>query len=406
MNAVVGGAVRSFSVRFFIIVVLLMVALMFWSCSSLSVSKASPKSLRLATFNVYLNRSKQGELLTDMLLGHDSQIAHVAEILQRVRPDIVLLQEFDYVADGSAVNAFKANYLELSQHGAQPIDYPYTYLAASNTGIASGFDFDNNGDIGGAGDAYGFGQFPGQYGMVLLSRYPIAVEQVRTFQHFLWQDMPGAMLPVQPKTQKPWYSNEELGVFRLSSKSHWDVPIDVDGKTLHILASHPTPPVFDGDEDRNGRRNHDEIRFWRDYCDPALAGYIYDDSGDFGGLGAGDRFIIMGDLNASSVEGDATGNPIAMLTDSTFINAELIPTSIGGVEHSPDNSHAATHTADWSMRADYLLPSVIGIRVKATAVFWPQISDKLHYLVGSDDKGFPASSDHRLVYLDAELTSR
>ena len=33
--------------------------------------------------------------------------------------------------------------------------------------------------------------------------------------------------------------------FRLSSKSHWDVPLSIGGRTVHFLVSHPTPPVFD-----------------------------------------------------------------------------------------------------------------------------------------------------------------
>ena len=36
------------------------------------------------------------------------------------------------------------------------------------------------------------------------------------------------------------------------------VTIQIDGKTVHFLTSHPTPPVFDGPEDRNGTRNGDE----------------------------------------------------------------------------------------------------------------------------------------------------
>ena len=51
------------------------------------------------------------------------------------------------------------------------------------------------------------------------------------------------------------------------------------GKTVHFLVSHPTPPVFDGPEDRNGTRNFDEIRFWADYVIPSRSGYIYDDNG-------------------------------------------------------------------------------------------------------------------------------
>src|SRR5262249_14666285 len=149
-------------------------------------------------------------------------------------------------------------------HGAPPVSYPYRYTAPSNTGVPSGFDLDNNGSVGGGNDAFGFGAFPGQFGMAVYSKYPIDVANVRTFQKFLWKDMPGALLPDNPSTPEPadWYSPDELAVFRLSSKSHWDVPITIDHHVVHFLVSHPTPPVFDGPEDRNGLRNHDEIRFW------------------------------------------------------------------------------------------------------------------------------------------------
>ena len=170
----------------------------------------------------------------------------------------------------------------MSHNGAEPIRYDHLFIAPSNTGIPSGFDLNNNGVIGGPDDAFGFGFFPGQFGMLVLSQHPIDTADIRTFQHFLWKDMPGALLPDDPATPAPadWYSAEELDVFRLSSKSHWDVPILVDGKTVHFLVSHPTPPVFDGPEDRNGTRNFDEIRFWADYITPGTsARYIYDDEG-------------------------------------------------------------------------------------------------------------------------------
>ena len=160
-------------------------------------------------------------------------------------------------------------------------------MAESNTGIPSGFDLNNNGTIGGGDDAFGFGAYPGQFGLAVFSKYPIDYPHVRTFQHFLWKDMPGAMLPDDPATPAPadWYSPEELDVFRLSSKSHWDLPIDLGRKTVHFLVSHPTPPVFDGAEDRNGTRNFDEIRFWADYVRGGKqAAYIYDDEGRYGGL--------------------------------------------------------------------------------------------------------------------------
>jgi len=364
---------------------------------------AKQGELRVAVFNAYLNRKNAGDILADVQSGNDTQIKKVAEIIQRVRPEVLLLAEFDYVADGSAVRSLLKNYLNVSQNGVKGIDYPYFYLAESNTGIVTEFDLNNDGNVGiGGGDAFGFGVFPGQYAMVLLSQHPIITEEVRTFQKFLWKDMPNATLPVKPQTGEAWYSDEELEIFRLSSKSHWDVPVQVGDEVIHVLASHPTPPVFDGKEDRNGLRNHDEIRFWWDYVNPNRSDYIYDDKGQKGGLGENKRFVIMGDLNASPDEGNGTGNPVAKLFASTYINADKTPMSVGGVENAPQNAFSATHTAGWKMRADYVIPSRFGLQVEQTAIFWPSKSEPHYHLVGPGLQ----SSDHRLVWADFTLIDK
>ena len=223
--------------------------------------------VRFATFNASLNRTEAGQLIQDLSTTENEQTKTVAEIIQRVNPDILLVNEFDFDSEGIAANLFRENYLEISQNGVSPVEYPFVYFAPSNTGIASGFDLDNNGEIvitpgtdNYGNDSLGFGDFPGQFAMVLYSKYPIVEEGIRTFKNFLWQDMPGALLPDNLDTVEAndWYSQAELEVFPLSSKSHWDVPIEVSGEIIHTLVSHPTPPFFDGDEDRNGRRNHDE----------------------------------------------------------------------------------------------------------------------------------------------------
>ena len=169
---------------------------------------ATPALVRIATFNASLNRAAAGALLRDLSTPDDAQVRAVAEIIQRVRPDILLLQEFDYDAAGASLAAFQANYLGRSQNGQPPIRYEYTFFTASNTGIPSGFDLDNDGRVGGGGDALGFGEFPGQYAMVLLSRFPIDRARARTFGKFLWRDMPAALLPDDPQTPAPadWYS--------------------------------------------------------------------------------------------------------------------------------------------------------------------------------------------------------
>jgi Endonuclease/Exonuclease/phosphatase family len=257
-----------------------------------AVASAAPPQadVRFATFNASLNRPTAG-LLTTQLADPDvddqyrRQARNVAEVVQRVGPDVLLVNEFDPLQSGDVgvapgpENLFRANFLQKSQNGATPIFYPHAFIAASNTGVATGKDLNNNGVVvttpGAAGygdDAFGFGAFPGQFGMVVYSRYPIDYDRVRTFRLFKWKDMPGNLIPT------PFYSPDEVEILRLSSKSHWDIPILIEGKTVHFLVSHPTPPVFDGPEDRNGRRNFDEIRFWADYVTPGKSGYIYDDS--------------------------------------------------------------------------------------------------------------------------------
>jgi len=258
---------------------------------ALAIPGGHEAPVRFATFNASLNRFSEGQALADLSAPGNAQASAVAEIIQRTRPDVLLINEFDYEADEALAAAFQDNYLSVAQDpDLAPIDYPHVFVAPSNTGIPSGFDLDNDGAVGGPNDAFGFGFFPGQFGMAVLSRYRIDEEAVRTFQTFLWKDMPGALLPDDPSTPEPadWYSPEELEVFRLSSKSHWDVPIVIGRKTVHFLVSHPTPPVFDGPEDRNGTRNHDEIRFWADYIRPGRrSSYTYDDAGRRGGLEGG-----------------------------------------------------------------------------------------------------------------------
>jgi hypothetical protein len=371
---------------------------------------------RFATFNASLNRTVEGELVMDLSTPDDPQAQAVAEIVQRVRPDVLLVNEFDFDAAGLAARLFQRNYLSVGHNGAAPIHYPFRFVAPSNTGVPSGFDLDNNGLVGGPNDAFGFGAFPGQFGMAVFSRFPILQRRVRTFQRFLWKDMPGALLPDDPATPAPadWYSPEELAVFRLSSKSHWDVPVLIGGKVVHTLVSHPTPPVFDGPEDRNGTRNFDEIRLWADFVVPQHGRYLYDDQGRRGGLAPGARFVIMGDQNSDPFDGDSVPGAAQQLLENPRVNTSLTPGSPGGPEQAALQGGAnLTHrgdpafdTADFAdmpgpgnLRADYVLPSR-NLRMLAAGVFWPLSTDPLFRLVGV----FPfPSSDHRLVWADVRV---
>ncbi len=371
--------------------------------------------VRFSTFNASLNRSNAGDLVRDLSAPGNVQAGNVAEIVQRTRPDVLLVNEFDFDAAGEALRLFQDNYLSVSRNGSTPITYPYRYTAPSNTGIPSGFDLNNNGAVGGPDDAFGFGFFPGQFGMAVYSMFPIQQSRVRTFQTFLWKDMPGALLPDDPATPAPadWYSPDELDVFRLSSKSHWDLPLRVGRRTVHFLVSHPTPPVFDGPEDRNGTRNFDEIRFWADYVRPGASRYVYDDDGRRGGLRPGAFFVVAGDQNSDPLDGDSIPGAAQQLLENPRVNAKRTPSSAGAAEAAALQGGAnTTHrsdprfdTADFSdsapgnLRADYVLPSK-ALKILDAGVFWPVAADPLSRLTGV----FPfPSSDHRLVWVDVRV---
>jgi 3-phytase len=375
-----------------------------------------PALVRIATINCSLNRPAPGGLRASLSTPDDAQARAVAEIIQRVQPDILLLQEFEYDADGDSMREFQRKYLSVPQGGAAPIEFAHTFSAESNTGVPSGFDLDHDGKVAGGGDALGFGEFPGQYGMALFSRFPIDSARVRTFRKFLWRDMPGALLPDRLETSLPldWYTTEQLAVLPLSSKSHWDVRVNLGARVLHVLASHPTPPAFDGPEDRNGLRNHDEIRFWGDYLSGAR--YIRDDAGRRGGLGVG-SFIVMGDQNSDPVDGGSRNDAIRALLANPRVNSSFVPSSAGAPEAATEQGGAnATQqgdprhdTADFNdrvagnLRVDYLLPSR-DLRVCGGGVFWPARADPDARLVWGDKP--PPSSDHRLVWIDLVTSAR
>ncbi|HAI71638.1 MAG TPA: endonuclease/exonuclease/phosphatase family protein [Alteromonas australica] len=373
------------------------------------------QTLKVATFNVSmestnytsLGMAPSDKVLAQVLSSKDNlQVRNIAEIIQRVNPDILLLNEFDYIADKSkGIDAFVKHFLNVPQAGQGAVDYPYTYVAAVNTGVPTEFDLDNNGKAEKfGGDAYGYGLYPGQYGMAILSKYPIEYEQIRTFQMFKWHHMPNAQIPVLPaedgsmENGEPWYSEEEWTSLRLSSKSHWDVPVKVNGSLVHVLAMHPTPPNFDGEEDRNGKRNHDEIRLMADYLTPGKGSYIYDDAGHKASLPKNTRFVLVGDFNAADIGDKHRPDVIEQLTESPYVNNRLIPTSEGGAALS-EQDYSRRFTAYWGARADYVLPSTYGFNVQDAGVFWPPSDSPLYRLV----KDRNASSDHRMVWVTLEV---
>ena len=397
-------------------------SLLFIALAWASGALAAPLQIRVATFNASLNRGSTGALASDLSVTTNNQAKRIAEIIQRVGPDILLVNEFDYDVSNPALalDRFHNNYLAVSQSGQPVLNYPYRYIAPSNTGIPSGFDLDNNGSVGGAigsqnygNDCFGFGVFPGQYSFAVYSKYPIQTAAIRSFQLFKWQDMPGNVIP------PGFYTAPELAVFRLSSKNHVDLPIEVKpGHIIHLLASHPTPPAFDGTEDRNGRRNRDEIKLWADYI--SNASYLRDDAGNAGGLAGEQRFVILGDLNADPLDGDSYLSAVNQLRNHALVNSTPNPSSLGGTQQAavqgpPSSTHLgnpAYDTSDFSefsagnLRVDHVLPSKLGFGVVGSGVFWPPSTDSLYallFLTASQTQS-NQTTDHRMVWLDVAVT--
>lgn len=292
--------------------------------------------LRVATYNTSLYSDQAGGLIAE-LEGDSAHARKIAAVLQVVRPDLVLLNEFDYDPAQRAADLFQHRFLEVAQPGGgAPLRYPYRYLAEVNTGVPSGLGPGQRWPgrwtgTRGRQRCLGYGLHPGQYGMLVLSKYPIDADAVRSFRLLKWSQVPGAANPIDPRNGKPWYSAVAWPQLRLSSKSHWDVPVRTPGGVVHFLVSHPTPPVFDGPEDRNGARNAQEIALWRHYLDNAPgAAWLCDDAGRCGGLEADTRFVIAGDLNNDPVDGDGHHESIVELLEHTRVLRHPTPTSAGG----------------------------------------------------------------------------
>ncbi len=316
--------------------------------------------------------------MRDVLRGEDEQLGAVFAVITETRPDILLIQDFDYDYDGHALTAFRD---ALAASGGP--QYSYLFAARPNSGMATGLDMDGNGRLGEARDAQGYGRFNGQGGMAILSRLPLETGAARDFSTFLWRDFPGAILP--QVNGAPFPSPAAQAVQRLSSIGHWDVPVRLpDGRALHLLAFHATTPVYDGDEDRNGRRNHDEVMFWPLLLDGALP-FIPPDG----------PVVVLGDANLDPEDGEGRQAAIHALLAHPALQ-DPASKSAGAGELGD-----ATDSVDWdeprpgNLRVDYVLPSA-ELNVIGTGVFWPAAGAP-----GANEAA--TASRHRLVWVDLDL---
>ncbi|WP_299601117.1 endonuclease/exonuclease/phosphatase family protein [uncultured Tateyamaria sp.] len=325
---------------------------------------AQADTLRIATYNTELQRDGPGLFLRDLARGEDDQIAAVLAVLAHADADVLALQGIDFDLTGEALSRL-----------AKVAGYPHHFALRPNTGMPTGLDMDGDGRLGGPRDAQGYGRFSGQGGMAILSRFPIRANDVEDLSSLLWVNLPDALLPEVNGAAFP--SEQALAAQRLSTTGHWIVPIDAPAGTFHLMTFHASPPVFDGPEDRNGKRNHDEIKLWQHVLDGRVS------------AAPPGPFVVAGDANLDPDDGSGLHDGIRnLLADQRLINL------------SP-RGHAGTDTVDWDdpipgdLRVSYVLPSTHW-RVVDSGVLWPAPDDALADTVAT-------ASRHRLVWADLTL---
>lgn len=261
--------------------------------------------------------------MRDTLKGEE-QVFQAADTIRAANPDIIVLTDFDFDEGGAALAAFAAM-----------LDYPHTFAKKPNTGVSTGHDIDGNGYLGDARDAQGYGRFEGDGGMAVMSKFPIG--EVTSFDHILWRDVPDSH-----STDPP----ELADIQRLSTTGHWIMPITVGEAVLNIFAFSATPPVFDGPDNRNDRRNADEVLFWLEHLDiphPIVAGNAnLDPSG-----GEGDRATIaqlladprLQDPLPDQTTADWPDGPGALRVSYVLPSADL-SVKAAGIEPSDSGPHA------------------------------------------------------------------
>jgi hypothetical protein len=216
--------------------------------------------------------------------------------------------------------------------------------------------------------------------MAILSRLPIDTGAARDFSGFLWRDLSGALIPegMDPALRD---------VQRLAATGFWDVPVTLPSGPLHLLAFSATPPVFDGPEDLNGRRNHDEATFWRLFLDGALP--VPPPEGPF---------VLLGDGNIDPADGDGLRDGMAALLANPALQ-DVRPEGDHGRTEPGQTGDPALDTYFredlGGLRLDYVLPSA-GLKIAGAGVLWPGLDDPMAADLALVSRHFP-------VWVDIDL---
>jgi len=324
-------------------------------------ASAEPQVLRIAFYHLDLSRDGPGLPVRDLMRGTDPQIAALVDVIAKATPDILVVQGLDWDLDQRALLAFQERLAD------QGLALPVSYFPQPNRGLATGIDLDGDGRLGTEDDVQSFGKFTGANGLALLSRYPLAGAP-RDYTTLLWRSLPDALLPI------PGAPVQAEEVLRLSTTTHALVPVEVPQiGPVWVGMFAATAPAFDGPEDRNGRRNHDEVLFWARLLEGALD------------APAPMPLVLVGNANLDPARGDGRRAAIQTLL------------SHPDLQDPAPRGDAGLATVEWPaplgrMRVAYVLPDR-SWRVVQSGVIWPGAHDPWLETVTT-------ASRHRLVWVD------
>ncbi|MEG2715513.1 MAG: endonuclease/exonuclease/phosphatase family protein [Glutamicibacter sp.] len=301
-----------------------------------SAAQLSETSLRVATIQANLSGETPQELPANLMRGSDRQAAQVADKISSANADVVVLTDMDATQD--AVDALNDQYLNNPDDARADVEYGYSYLAVGSKGLQSGADLNADGVIGGAEDAWGQAAFAEQGSIVVLSKYPIAQDQVTSVSQLKWQDVANDMM----------HHTDFSGVLAASipvmSTGLWDIPIQYRGEPVHILATQTQPDAQD--QEFAKARQADELKVLTGY----LAGedYVRTDEGEQAeGVGE-DRYVIAGALGLQENAADRVEPFLQGLKRANALNdsgSYLVPSATWQVlgqgriqEHPPSSS--------------------------------------------------------------------
>lgn len=331
------------------------------------------ETLRIATYNPDLSASGPGLLLHDLQKPDlPAQRAAAVAVIAALDADVIVLTGIDYDLRAEALSALA---LRLEAAG-QP--YPHRLALRPNTGVPTGRDLDRNGQLGEARDAQGWGRFLGEGGMAVLSRLPLGPD-IRDFSGLLWADLPGNLMPDTEPARD---------IQRLHTTGAYEVPVILpDGRILRRLAFYASPPVFDGPEDRNGRRNHDEAAFWQRLLE-----------GDLDWPPPPAPFVLLGQTSLDPMDGEGRPDALRALLSHPALQ-DPAPRGTSGRYDPGHAGDAALDTALYEglggLRVEVILPSA-DLKVRDAAVLWPPDSDPMAATL-------TAASRHSPLWVDLAL---